>query len=103
MEAERKISLETTVIATKEQASADLGGEAAILNLKNGVYYSLDPVGACIWDFIQEQRTVREVREMLLEEYDVDADRCERDLFALLSQLAENDLIDIIDDAAPHP
>jgi hypothetical protein len=102
MEAEKKISLETTVIATKEQASADLGGGAAILNLKNGVYYSLDSVGACIWDFIQEQRTVREVREMLLEEYDVDADRCERDLFALLSQLAENDLIDI-DDAAPHP
>ena len=102
MDAEKKISLETTVVATKEQASADLGGEAAILNLKNGIYYGLDQVGARIWSLIQEPRTVREVREMLVEEYDVDADRCERDLYALLRQLAENDLIDTVDDAAPH-
>ncbi|MEI7827551.1 MAG: PqqD family peptide modification chaperone [Euryarchaeota archaeon] len=71
MGADKKIALETTVVATKEQASADLGGETAILNLKNGVYYGLDPVGARIWNLIQEPRTVREVREMLLKEYDV--------------------------------
>lgn len=102
MGADKKIALETTVVETKEQASADLGGEAAILNLKNGVYYGLDPVGARIWNLIQEPRTVREVREMLLKEYDVDADLCERDLFALLRQLAENDLIDIVNDVALH-
>lgn len=102
MGADKTISVETTVVATKEQASADLGGEAAILNLKNGVYYGLDPVGSRIWTLIQEPRTVGEVREMLLEEYDVDADRCERDLLALLRQLAENNLIDIVDDAVPH-
>jgi hypothetical protein len=102
MGADKTISLETTVVAAKEQASADLGGEAAILNLKSGVYYGLNPVGARIWALIQEPRTVREVREMLLEEYDVDADRCERDLLAILRQLAENTLIDIVDDAAPH-
>ena len=102
MDAEKKISLETTVVATKEQASADLCGEAAILNLKNGVYYGLDQVGARIWSLIQEPRTVLEVREMLVKEYDVDVDRCEHDLYALLRQLAENDLIDIVDDAAQH-
>jgi len=100
--ADKKIALGTTVVATKEQASADLGGETAILNLKNGVYYGLDPIGARIWNLIQEPRTVREVREMLLKEYDVDADLCERDLFALLQQLAENDLIDIVNDVALH-
>jgi hypothetical protein len=54
MDAGNTISLETTVVATKEQASTDLGGEAAILNLRNGVYYGLDPVGARIWNIIQE-------------------------------------------------
>jgi predicted RNA-binding protein with PUA domain len=40
---------------------------------------------------------VREVRDVLLEEYDVEADRCEEDLIVLLNQLAKNDLIDIVD------
>ena len=97
MTAHDNIFLNTTVVASKEQASADLGDEAAILNLKDGVYYGLDPVGARIWKLIQTPRTVREVRDTLLEEYDVEVDRCEEDLIALLQQLAKNDLIDIVD------
>ena len=97
MTADKNILLETTVVASKEQASADLGDEAAILNLKDGVYYGLDPVGARIWKLIQTQRTVREVLDSLLEEYDVEADRCEEDLIAVLLQLAKNDIIEIVD------
>ena len=97
MNAHNRISLNTTVVASKEQASADLGDEAAILNLKDGVYYGLDPVGARIWKLIQTPRTVREVRDSLLEEYDVEVDRCEKDLIVLLQQLAQNDLIDIVE------
>ena len=99
MTARESISLDATVVASKEQASADLGDEAAILNLIDGVYYGLDPVGARIWKLIQEPRTVREVRDTLLDEYNVDADRCEHDLIVLLTELAEHDLMTIIDDA----
>src|SRR5664279_5294317 len=97
MTADENILLNTTVVVSKEQASADLGDEAAILNLKDGVYYGLDPVGARIWKLIQTPRTVQEVRDTLLEEYDVEADRCEEDLIALLQKLAKNDLIDIVE------
>jgi Coenzyme PQQ synthesis protein D (PqqD) len=97
MAADESILLDSTVVASKEQASADLGDEAAILNLKDGVYYGLDPVGARIWKLIQTPKTVRALRDTLLAEYDVDADRCERDLIALLQQLAQCQLIDIVD------
>jgi hypothetical protein len=96
MTALERILLDTAVVASKEQASADLGDEAAILSLKDGVYYGLDPVGARIWKLIQTPRTVREVRDALLEEYDVDVSRCEADLIGLLQQLAKNDLIEIV-------
>ncbi len=39
------------------------------------------------------------MRDTLLDEYDVDADRCKRDLIALLTELAEHDLLTVIDDA----
>lgn len=93
------ISENSKVVATKEQVSADLGGEVVILNMKNGVYYGLDPVGARIWSLVQDPTTVKVLRDAIFNEYDVDADRCERDLLVLLQDLASNKLIEVKDEA----
>ncbi len=90
-----QITSDTTVEVSKEQVSCDLDGEAAILNLKNGVYYSLDSVGARIWQLLQQPRTVDQIRTMVLEEYDVEPQRCERDLQELLQKLASEGLIEV--------
>lgn len=92
------ISGHSIVVVAKEQVSCDLGGEAAILNLKSGVYYGLDPIGARIWNLIQEPKNLNEIREILLKEYDVEPDRCERDLLALLQKLADEGLIEVKDE-----
>jgi len=86
---------ETRVVASQEQVSCDLGSEAAILNLKNGIYYGLDPVGARVWNLIQQPRTLAELREVLVAEYDVDAARVESDIRDLLTQLLDNELVEI--------
>jgi len=85
-------------VAARDQVSSNLDGEAAILNLKNGVYYGLDPVGARIWSLIQEPTTVAELRDAIVEEYEVEPDRCERDLLALLRDLAAEGLIEVRDE-----
>jgi len=100
MVAQEMISKDTIVVVSKELAAADLGDDVAILNITNGVYYSLNPVGARIWSLIQEPRSVRDVCTTLVAQYDVDTDRCEQDAIALLQQLAENELIDVVDDAS---
>jgi len=89
------VSLNSIVVASREQVSADLSGEAVILNLKNGVYYGLDAIGAQIWELLQEPRVVSDIREALLEEYDVAPERCERELLALLFELAAEELIEV--------
>ena len=89
------VSGDSTVVAAKDQVSSDLGGEVAILDLKAGVYYGLDAVGARIWSLIQEPRTVNEIRNILLEEYEVEPERCERDLLVLLQSLADEGLIEV--------
>jgi hypothetical protein len=89
------VSRSSTVVAAKDQVSSDLGGEVAILDLKAGMYYGLDEVGARIWELIQEPRAVREVHNMLLSQYDVERERCERDLLSLLQQLADEGLVEV--------
>ena len=89
------VSGSSTVVAAKDQVSSDLGGEVAILDLKAGMYYGLDAVGARIWSLIEEPRTVNEIRDILLKEYDVEPERCERDLLALLRRLADEGLVEV--------
>ena len=85
----------TQVKASTDQVSCDLAGEAAILDLKNGIYYGLDPVGARIWELIQAPREVQEITSLLLDEYDVEAAQCQNDVVALLGQLLERGLIEV--------
>jgi hypothetical protein len=99
-ELEHTVLGSSTVVAAKDQVSADLAGEAVILNLVSGVYYSLDTVGTCIWDLIQEPRTVNQVRDVLLEEYEVEPDRCEREIVAFFEQLLDVGLIEIRDETS---
>jgi hypothetical protein len=89
------ISKDAIVVAIKDQLSADLKGEAVILNCANGVYYGLNEVGNSVWAMLGQPRAVREITAKIQDEYDVPADVCERDVLALLSQLAEAGLIEI--------
>jgi hypothetical protein len=89
------ISSESVVVAVKDQVSCDLAGEAAILNITTGVYYGLDPVGARIWNLVQEARSVSEVHHTIVAEYDVDPARCASDLLALLEKLRAEGLIEV--------
>jgi hypothetical protein len=96
------LSIQSVVVAAAAQVSADLAGEVVILNLADGVYYGLDPVGARIWALLQEPRTVAELRDAMLAEYEVEPERCERDILMLLRELAAAGLISV-DAAAPQP
>ncbi len=89
------ITKDSIVVAVRAQVSTDLGGEVAILHLTSGVYYSLNEVGARVWDLIQESRSVGNVLDALLEEYDVPAEDCERHLLAILADLQEEKLIQV--------
>lgn len=83
------------VVATKEQVSCDLGDEAAILGMKNSVYYGLNPVGAAIWRLLQRPRSVSELRDAVANEYDVSAEQAEDDIFDLVRRLMSEGLVEL--------
>lgn len=87
------ISLGATVVADPDQVSADLEDEAVVLSLRNGVYYGLNPVGTRIWELLQQPRRVSEIRNVILEEYEVGEEQCESDLLSLLQQLSAEGLV----------
>ena len=96
----REIAESSIVVATQDQISSDLGGESVILNMKTGVYHGLNEVGARVWNLIEKPQTVKDIKKVLLEEYEVEADTCTNDLFLLLNELETAGLIEIKNETA---
>lgn len=63
------------------------GQETVLLDLDSGVYYTLDEIGSRIWELAAEARTLAEVSQSLIDEYDVDAATAERDVLEFASEL----------------
>ena len=92
---EQTILDNSIIVAVKDQVSAELAGEVVILNLKSGIYYGLNAVGARIWELVKGPKRVDEIRDTILAEYDVEPKRCQRDLLTLLQELRAKELIEV--------
>ena len=68
-----------------------------ILHLGSGTYYGLNAVGSTVWDLIQEARTIAEIHDRLLQQYEVDSGECERDLRNVLDDLSKAGLVELRD------
>ncbi len=102
LDTQRMASLgpDSTLVVTDSHTTATVDGEVVILNNEKGLYQGLDGVGPQVWELLQEPMTVREVRDAILQEYDVDRERCERDLVAFLEALVADELVEIENAAA---
>jgi hypothetical protein len=98
LDGECNFTHDSVAVASREQVSCDLSGESVILDLRAGIYYGLNEVGARIWSLIQDPRPLSEICGALLSEYDVDAARCESDLVAILRSLKAAGLVEIYDE-----
>lgn len=94
-----KLSGSSMISVTKEAVHCDVEDEVVILSMKDGVYYGLNPVGAFIWNQIQEPKKVNEICDLIMGEFDVGREECEKDLMDLLSELLEKELIVVIDES----
>jgi len=88
------IEPETTVVAAETHVSTTVDGETVLLNNETGMYQGLNGVGPRIWELVQEPTTVETIVETLSAEYDVDSQRCERDVRAFLQELAAEQLVE---------
>lgn len=91
--------MESVVHISKDVVSCRLGDEVAALHLRHGVYYGLAAVGVDIWNWMQESQSValKDIRDHVLDEYDVSSPQCEEDLVRLVDQLRSKDLVQVIE------
>ena len=82
-----KIMIPAQVVARQ------VGEETVILDLGSGTYFGLDATGARIWQLMGEGKTLAEICEVMLAEYEVSREAIERDVLALAEELCAKQLI----------
>lgn len=92
-----QLTQSSKIVAAPEQVSSELAGESVILNLKTGLYYGLNEVGATIWEQIQSPKTFQEICDVIEAEYEVAPENCAADIQELLAEMISANLIKIED------
>jgi hypothetical protein len=93
----RRISDSTVLVAARDLLATEFSREFVILNLQDGVYYGLEEAGARVWALLQSPVAVRTICDALVSEYDVEPERCARDIRSLLGDLASRGLVEVRD------
>ena len=87
------MNLTDKVMIPAQVIAREVGDETVILDLANGTYYGLDPVGTRICQLMAEGQALTQVCEVMLAEYDVMREDIELDVLALVQTLKERQLV----------
>lgn len=80
-----------------------IDGEAVMINLTTGNYYSLNETGAAAWSAVETGASVGDITELLSARYAGDPDEIQRAVERLLEELSREDLIAASDGDGPSP
>jgi len=68
-------------------------GEAVLLDIESGEYFSLNSVGSRIWELCDGTRTAAEIISVICDEFDVAADVATADTHEILGELESERLV----------
>lgn len=89
------LELNTRLVRNVSLTTAQLDDEVVMLSLETNRYYGLNPIGSRIWELLAQPQTLRQVCDILLTEYDVTQEQCEREVLALAEKMLEQKLAQI--------
>jgi hypothetical protein len=67
--------------------------DLVLFSANEGMYYGMQVVGSRIWALIEDEVSVAEICDKLLEEFSVDRETCEREVMQFVEQLAEERIV----------
>jgi hypothetical protein len=87
------LSLSQVIAANEEQVAAKImDGEAILINLGTGAYYSMGSAGGFIWSLVENQLALEDIVTAVTEHYEVTRDRAEADVLRLSEELCAEGL-----------
>jgi hypothetical protein len=79
----------TRYVRNSKTISGRLHDELVMMDIDQGKYFSLNPVATRIWDLLLKSSEIKEVCSLLMDEYEIDAERCQTEVSELLEEMVK--------------
>ena len=89
------IGLDSVVTRVEGFSTAQVQDNLMMLDVQQGAYYSLDPIGAEIWNLMEQPTPVRDIVDRLKDRYAVSLEQCMADVLAFLEDMLKNGMIQV--------
>jgi hypothetical protein len=90
----KMLQLSTVVKRSTQQVACNLNDEVALLQLDSALYFGLRGVGAQIWSSLEQPRSIADICNDVVREFDVTPADCRDDVIKFLASLQEAGLIE---------
>jgi hypothetical protein len=74
-------------VRNSKTISGRLHDELVMMDLKQGKYFSLNPVATRIWDLLEKPHDENDLCNILIDEYDVSFEQCRREVGEVLDEM----------------
>ncbi len=68
--------------------------EVVVLDLNSSAYYSLNEVGAFVWERLGQGQSLRDIATALCEDYDVEEKQARKDVDAVVQDMIKNKILE---------
>ena len=92
-EEEFEVTDTTTISRTGTLLEAEVDGEIVALNVESGTCYGFNSTATRVWSMIEQPRTIGEICEALVAQFDVQPEDCRRDVIELIRELQSDGLV----------
>ena len=89
----KSFTLDSYISRSDEIVASMLDDEVVMMSIEQDAYYGLDPIGSRIWEIIEKPARISEICDVLMEEYDVSRETCEKDVLNFFDKLAKDKLV----------
>jgi hypothetical protein len=93
------VTLESKCFPSEDVVAREIEGELVIVPLTSGIgdmedeLYTLNDSGKAIWDRLDGKRSLSNIVDELITEYDVDRNEIEEDVIGLVSELLKRKML----------
>jgi hypothetical protein len=89
------LSVDTMLRRSDAVVSTEAGARTSMMDIVKGQYFGLEDVGARVWALLESPRSMGDIRDRLVLEFEVDVSVCEAELRPFLRTLLDEGLLDI--------
>lgn len=93
-----QITTKTRIRRAVDIPFAKAHDEMLAIDEQAGYYYAMNETSGRIWELIADPASVEAICTLLCQEFNVDADTCQREVIHLLHDLHDAGLVHIMDD-----